>query len=159
MNQNEQQCIGIISDTHGYLNPIVFDIFQNADLIIHAGDIGNTDVLLSLQACAPVKAVYGNMDGFAVRKNLPQIQRFDLLKYHFTLTHIQTKIQVNNADWHVHIFGHTHKAKVSRDRKSIVINPGSASRPLKDDSATVVLLDIQDEQEPEIKIVRLVSEK
>ena len=56
--------IGVISDTHGLLNPRVFELFDGVDHILHAGDIGAEDVLLALRAIAPVTAVAGNIDNF-----------------------------------------------------------------------------------------------
>ncbi len=58
--------IGVISDTHGVLHPRVFDLFDGVDHILHAGDIGEEDVLIELRAIAPLTAVAGNIDGFAL---------------------------------------------------------------------------------------------
>ncbi|MCA9563213.1 MAG: metallophosphoesterase family protein, partial [Myxococcales bacterium] len=55
--------MGIISDTHGWLHPFIYEAFQNVDLIIHAGDIGTPAVLADLETIAPVAAVKGNIDG------------------------------------------------------------------------------------------------
>jgi putative phosphoesterase len=54
--------IGLISDTHGELATPVLEIFANTDAIIHAGDIGDPDILGELQKLAPVTAVMGNVD-------------------------------------------------------------------------------------------------
>lgn len=54
--------LGLISDTHGYLHPRIHDLFSDVDEILHAGDIDSDDVLIELQAIAPVTAVRGNMD-------------------------------------------------------------------------------------------------
>ncbi|MGD9851400.1 MAG: metallophosphoesterase family protein [Nitrospirales bacterium] len=55
--------IGVISDTHGLVRPQVFEVFQGVQLIIHAGDIGNAEVLTKLESIAPVIAVRGTMIG------------------------------------------------------------------------------------------------
>jgi len=65
--------LGIISDTHGVLRPQVFEIFREVDHILHGGDIGRLDLLVELEALAPVTAVYGNSDGFDIRSKLPQV--------------------------------------------------------------------------------------
>src|SRR5690606_23566081 len=54
--------VGLISDTHGRLRPEVFDIFAGVDRIVHAGDVGDRDILIELAAIAPVTAVWGNVD-------------------------------------------------------------------------------------------------
>ena len=52
--------IGVISDTHSYINPKVFPAFEGVELILHAGDIGSEDIITSLETLAPVKAIHGN---------------------------------------------------------------------------------------------------
>jgi len=54
--------IGVVSDTHGYLNPRVVEVLEGVDRILHAGDIGSQEVILRLEAVAPVTAVRGNND-------------------------------------------------------------------------------------------------
>lgn len=64
--------LGIISDTHGMLRPEVFEVFAEVDHILHAGDIGELELLTELEALAPVTAVYGNTDGMDLRARLPR---------------------------------------------------------------------------------------
>ena len=59
--------IGILSDTHGYFHPAIPDYLSDVDLILHAGDIGTTDILDQLEALAPTRAVWGNIDGQDIR--------------------------------------------------------------------------------------------
>jgi uncharacterized protein len=70
--------LGVISDTHGQLRPEVFDVFKGVDHILHGGDVGGGDLLVQLQALAPVTAVYGNTDGFELRGRLPQVAHLGL---------------------------------------------------------------------------------
>ena len=70
--------IGVISDTHGLLRPEVFDVFARVDHILHAGDVGPEGILDELEAIAPVTAVYGNTDGWALRSRLPQVATIEL---------------------------------------------------------------------------------
>ena len=58
--------VGLISDTHGQLRSQVFDHFDGVDLILHAGDIGNAGIITELEAIAPVRAVHGNTDSYAI---------------------------------------------------------------------------------------------
>ena len=79
--------LGIISDTHNLLRPQVFDVFKGVDQILHAGDIGELDILAVLESIAPVSAVWGNTDGFEVRARVPErievrIEGFDFLLIH-----------------------------------------------------------------------------
>lgn len=62
--------IGLLSDTHGYLDPRIMDFFDDADEIWHAGDIGSLTVLEELQAKKKTRAVYGNADSFDIRRAL-----------------------------------------------------------------------------------------
>ena len=80
--------IGILSDTHGMLDQRVFEHFAECDEIWHAGDIGSLDVLKKLQAFKPVRAVWGNIDGYDIRILLPQHNRFMCEKVKVWLTHI-----------------------------------------------------------------------
>ena len=70
--------IGVISDTHGLLRPEVFEVFDRVDYILHAGDVGPESILDELATIAPVTAVYGNTDGWALRRRLPQVARIEL---------------------------------------------------------------------------------
>jgi uncharacterized protein len=63
--------LGVISDTHGMLRPEVFEVFREVDHILHGGDIGDWDLIVELQALAPVTAVYGNTDSFDIRSRVP----------------------------------------------------------------------------------------
>ena len=69
--------IGVISDTHGLVRPGVYDVFEGVDLILHAGDIGSRDVIIELEAIAPVKAVVGNVD-VNLTNHFPNQLTFDL---------------------------------------------------------------------------------
>ena len=60
--------IGIISDTHGWLDKAVYEHFSECDEIWHAGDIGSIEVLEELEAFKPVRAVFGNCDGYEIRR-------------------------------------------------------------------------------------------
>ncbi len=61
--------LGVISDTHGLLRVEVLEVFEGVDHILHGGDVGKWDVMVELQALAPVTAVYGNVDGFEIRSS------------------------------------------------------------------------------------------
>ena len=79
--------IGVISDTHGLLRPEVFEVFAEVDQILHAGDIGPADLLIELEAIAPVTAVYGNTDGWDLKARLPQVAELELEGIRIVVTH------------------------------------------------------------------------
>ena len=64
--------IGLLSDTHSYLHPKIFEYFLECDEIWHAGDVGNASIIDELAKFKPVRAVYGNIDGQEIRKICPK---------------------------------------------------------------------------------------
>ena len=80
--------IGLISDTHNYLDPQVFDYFEGCDEIWHAGDFGTIKIAKELEKIAPVIGVYGNIDGKDIRDEFPLHQRFERDGIDFWMTHI-----------------------------------------------------------------------
>jgi len=126
--------LGIISDTHGLLRPEVFEAFKGVDRILHAGDLGDRELLTELEAIAPVTAVWGNTDGFDLRGRLPErvetrIEGFDFLLIHGHQLGVPTPEKLNRAfpAAEVIIFGHTHKPLLTIvDQVVTVMNPGGA---------------------------------
>ncbi|WP_428329284.1 metallophosphoesterase family protein [Mucilaginibacter sp.] len=131
--------IGLISDTHSYLDDAVFKHFENCDEIWHAGDIGNIDVADKLAAFKPFKAVYGNIDGKDVRITYPENLRFKCEEVDLWITHIGgypdkysplVKPEIYNNPPQLFICGHSHILKVIFDKKinCLHINPGAAGK-------------------------------
>jgi len=124
--------VGVISDTHGLLRPQVFDLFQDVETIIHAGDIGDQNILSDLRTLAPVQAVCGNTDGFPLTEQFPPKRSFQLEDVKVFLTHIGGSPQQMRSlypeieDSDLVIFGHSHKALHVQDGKILFFNPGSA---------------------------------
>ncbi len=141
--------IGIISDTHGGLCPDVFKYFEGVDAILHAGDIGTEDVLIELEALAPVYAVRGNVDFFQAAKTLPRkrIETFEGVRFGiihgdiFPRSVILDKLIPYFADDHVNaiVFGHTHEKYIRKVGNIYLLNPG-ASNPRQADSCHSVLV-------------------
>jgi putative phosphoesterase len=121
--------VGLISDTHGLLRREVFDALAGVELILHAGDVGDS-VLTEIQAIAPVYAVYGNTD--APGASLPGARDLELgdLSVHLSHGHElgtptpEKLLAQYTAD--VIVFGHTHKPLVERAGRRLVVNPGAA---------------------------------
>jgi putative phosphoesterase len=129
--------IGILSDTHGIVPNQVYDFFKDCDEIWHAGDIGSMDALIELQAFKPLRAVYGNMDGWDIRHETSENQLFFCESAKVLITHIGgypgryerrilPLIEQQRPD--IFISGHSHILKVMPDRKYnlLHINPGAA---------------------------------
>ena len=142
--------VGIISDTHGHLRPEVAEAFAGVDLIIHAGDIGNNEVLEALRAIAPVHAVRGNMDG-GWAHDLPVTEVVEVGEVLIYVLHdaYLLKLDPATAGFVAVINGHTHRAAVEKRKGVLFLNPGSASP--HSSSGTVALLRIRGTSlEPEV---------
>ena len=137
--------IGLLSDTHGWLNPKVYEFFKDCDEIWHAGDIGDYDVAIELNAfinsqqtsSKKFRAVYGNIDDWEIRADFPQFQIFNVEDMKVVMTHIggypnayapgiKTLLMEEKPD--IFISGHSHILKVMRDPKLglLHLNPGAA---------------------------------
>jgi putative phosphoesterase len=129
--------IGLLSDTHGWIHPRLFDHFADCDEVWHAGDIGNMETADKLAAFKPLKAVYGNIDNAAVRTAYRENLIFMVEETRVWITHIGgtpghydrkvlPAIYENPSD--LFICGHSHIAKVMYDKKAgfLYMNPGAA---------------------------------
>lgn len=158
--------IGLISDTHiparaKAIPNKVFKIFQDASLIIHAGDLTRLSVLEELEQMAPVFAVHGNMDTRDVKEKLPVINSVDVYDWKIGMTHSlnyffrtnRFKDIVEKRCFHVFVSGHTHRPSVKYKDGILLINPGSPTNPIPPflTNPSVALLKItKKEIEPEI---------
>ncbi len=125
--------LGILSDTHGLLRPEVFTHLEGVDLILHAGDVGMPDLLVELEAVAPVLAVHGNTDGFALRARTPDIIQQNLGGANVVLLHghqFGRSPNPNNLreafpEADLIVFGHTHVPLLEEEYGCVFVNPGS----------------------------------
>ena len=129
--------IGLLSDTHGWLNPAVFEFFKDCDEIWHVGDIGSTDVADKLLAFKPLRAVYGNIDDNKIRLMFNRIIIFTIENVKVMMTHIGgypgryepgIKQLIIKEKPDIFISGHSHILKVMNDKELnlLHINPGAA---------------------------------
>ncbi|MBI1288689.1 MAG: YfcE family phosphodiesterase [Flavobacteriales bacterium] len=129
--------IGLLSDTHGYLDAGIKKHFVNCDEIWHAGDIGSVEVSDTLAAWKPYRAVYGNIDGGKLRAMHPENQIFELEGVKVLMTHIggypgkytaRVRDLIIQEKPKLYICGHSHILKVMFDKKHQVLhmNPGAA---------------------------------
>ncbi|MDR1672231.1 MAG: metallophosphatase family protein [Bacteroidales bacterium] len=128
--------IGILSDTHGYIDPRLYDFFASCDTLFHAGDIGNSATVETLTAFKPLVAVYGNTDGPDIRAAYPEVQRVTCENTDILMTHIggypgryEHKIDrmLKARPPQLFIAGHSHILKVMFDKSLSLlhINPGA----------------------------------
>jgi putative phosphoesterase len=129
--------IGLLSDTHGYIDPKIYEYFKDVDEIWHAGDVGTMEVIDELKKFKPFKGVYGNIDDYNIRKEVPEFNRFKCEEVNVLITHIAGKparyskpafeeISKNPPD--LFICGHSHILLVQMDHrfKMLWINPGAS---------------------------------
>jgi putative phosphoesterase len=123
--------IGVISDTHGLVRPDVHSALAGVQLILHAGDVGDDEILDELELIAPVHAVYGNTDAPGRRRLVPSIDvSIGGLSIHVSHGHevgspTPAKLVAQYAA-DVVVYGHTHRPLVARAAGRLVLNPGAA---------------------------------
>ena len=117
--------IGLISDTHGLLRPEAFNFLKGSDIIIHAGDICDDNIIAQLSTIAPVHAVRGNMDD---KNTYPASDLLSIKGHTFYILHDIEKIDLDlkAAGVKVVIFGHSHLPENFERDSILYINPGSA---------------------------------
>lgn len=121
--------IGLISDTHGMLKSGVIKELEPADYILHAGDVGDPDIIQVLEQIAPTHCVRGNMDGGTWSHTLPPYDMFELGGKIFYMVHDLHTMDIDpeTAGIEVVVSGHTHKAEIKDKNNILYLNPGSAS--------------------------------
>ena len=155
--------LGVISDTHGLLRPEVFDVFQRVDHILHGGDVGRWEMLIELEAIAPVTAVYGNVDPPEIRSRLPQVATLELDGFEIVVTHgdqfghpTPEKLHAAFPRAEIIVYGHTHKPLLELVDKTVtVMNPGGAGHPRFDLKPSVGIMELEAGIPPRARIVGL----
>lgn len=162
--------IGLISDTHGFLDEAVYTHFEQCDEIWHAGDFGNVAIANDLdencKKSAPLKGVYGNIDGYDVRSVYPQKLIWNCEDVTVYMTHIggypnryapgiKQELVTNNAG--LFICGHSHILKVIYDDKigCLHINPGAAGKQGWHAVRTVVRFTIDGKNIKDCEVIEL----
>lgn len=131
--------IGLISDTHGYFDPRLKEVFAQVDHILHAGDIGSMEIVEQLEEIAPLTAIRGNADRGLVANRFPTHRDLEFDGCHIHLVHRFDDRQLGpNAK--VIVCGHSHQPLVREWEGVLRINPGSAGRTYLSPEPTVGLL-------------------
>lgn len=159
--------IGLISDTHNYLDPQISEFFSDRDEIWHAGDFGSIQIAEALQEIAPVIGVYGNIDGKDIRAVYPLHQRFNCEGMDVWITHIggipgrycipiREEMKKNTPD--LFICGHSHILKIARDQslnKMLYMNPGAAGKHGFQVYRTVVRFSVANGRIQDVEVINL----
>ena len=158
--------IGLISDTHGFLDSRFISHLKNCDEIWHAGDIGSQEVAERLKEIAPLKSVFGNIDNHKIRLEFPEILRFMCEQIDVFITHIggypgrydkRVKEQLKNKPPALFICGHSHILKVINDKKLGILhmNPGAAGNSGLHKVKTMLRFKIDEKNISDLEVVEL----
>lgn len=119
--------IGIISDTHSLLRPEIASVFHNVDRILHAGDVGDVEILRKLSSIAPITAVRGNTDFAPGCVDLPLCETLSIGTAEIYMHHGHLdELDIVPAGTDIVVTGHTHAPLIRWRDDVLFINPGSA---------------------------------
>lgn len=156
----------LLSDTHSYMDDRILAYAAQADEIWHAGDFGAYDVIESLRKVKPLRGVYGNIDGTAVRNDFPEVNRFVCEGVEVLMIHIGgypgrysplTKSEFKNAVPKLFISGHSHILKAMYDDKNKVLhlNPGACGKQGWHKMRTMMRFEINGTEIENLEIIEL----
>ncbi len=120
--------VGLISDTHGLLRPEALDFLRGSDFIVHAGDIGDPEVLRQLERIAPLTVVRGNNDNGPWAKDIAETEVLQAGEVSVYVVHDLAQLDVDPAagGFRVVVSGHSHRPSVEERDGVLYVNPGSA---------------------------------
>ncbi len=153
--------IVVLSDTHiphraSDLPPSVWEAIDAADLVIHAGDFTSHDFLVELRSVKPLRAVYGNMDEYAVVSELPEREVFEAEGRRIGIIHgfgaplgldQRVKARFRDTPLDILVFGHSHQPLIRREESGLLLlNPGSPTDTIFARKRTYILLTLEGER-------------
>lgn len=159
--------IGLMSDTHGYLDPAVKKYFKDVDEVWHAGDIGNIELLEDLRSFKPCVAVYGNIDHGEVRRETKEFERFEREGVEVLITHIAGKPgkysrplfeELNkNGVPKLFVCGHSHILLVKMDPrfKMLWMNPGACGNHGFHKVKTILRFDLESSEIKNLEAIEI----
>ena len=158
--------IGLLSDTHGYLDQKIKKYFAEVDEIWHAGDIGNVAVSDALEKIKPLRAVFGNIDGHKLRKIHPEILDFSCEGVSVIITHIggypgrynpKIRVLLDEKKPQLFICGHSHILKVMNDSKRGILhmNPGACGKAGFHKIRTMLRFELQNGKIENLEVIEL----
>jgi putative phosphoesterase len=158
--------IGLISDTHNFLDENVFKHFEQCDEIWHAGDFGAVEIADRLKAFKPLRGVFGNIDGYDIRGNYPEKLRWTCEEVNIFMIHIggnppkyipAVKKELMANPPQLFISGHSHILKIIYDDKlqCLHINPGAAGNQGWHKIRTIVRFTIDGKNMKDCEVIEL----
>ena len=158
--------IGLLSDTHSFLDEKVFEYFKDVDEIWHAGDFGTEGLADALEKFKPLRGVYGNIDGQGLRARFPENLRWNTEGVEVWMTHIggypnkypariKEELKTNPPD--LFICGHSHILKIMPDKmfNLIHINPGACGNEGWHKIKTLVRFSIENAKIQQVQVIEL----
>lgn len=160
--------IGLISDTHSFLDETVFEHFKNCDEIWHAGDFGEMELANRLAEQKKIRGVYGNIDGTEIRTIYPEKLFFTCEDVNVFMQHIGgypgryapgVKKEIIAHQSQLFISGHSHILKIMYDDtlQCLHINPGAAGRQGWHTVSTVIRFSIDKKEIKDCEVIELGS--
>lgn len=161
--------IGILSDTHGFLDNKIITHFSDCNEVWHAGDVGNSQIVDTLRSELPsakIRGVYGNIDGSEIRSEFPELNIFYCEKIKVMMLHIggyppkynkNAKEQLRLHKPALFVTGHSHILKIIFDAElqCLHINPGAAGKQGWQKVRTIIKLVIDGKNMRDCKIIEL----
>lgn len=158
--------IGLLSDTHSYLDPNIFIHFKNCDEIWHAGDLGDVVIADQLEAFKPLRAVYGNIDDQDLQLRFTEDAWFSCEGLEIWMTHIggapphynpRIKKMLKEKTPAVFICGHSHILRVKKDPtyNLLYLNPGAAGNQGFHPMRTLLRFEINNKLIEKLEVIEL----
>ena len=158
--------VGLISDTHGFLDKKIFELFKDVDEIWHAGDLGTIELCDELKNFKPFYAVYGNIDGKEIRSDYPLNLELEREGFKILMTHIggyptrynsEALTEIKRIRPQLFICGHSHILKVQFDKtyNLLHMNPGAAGIHGFHSVKTLLRFTIGDDKIKDLEVIEL----
>ncbi len=158
--------IGLMSDTHGDVDPKIYEYFKDVDEIWHAGDVGTIEVIDELNKFKPTRGVYGNIDGTEIRSEWKEFDAFQCEDVNVLITHIAGKPGKYYQKAHeaiekyrpkLFICGHSHICLVKMDPryKMLWMNPGACGYKGFHQVKTIIRFSITGDKIHDLEVIEL----
>ncbi|HTM66468.1 MAG TPA: metallophosphoesterase family protein [Flavipsychrobacter sp.] len=158
--------VGLISDTHGFLDDAVFAHFKDCDEVWHAGDFGSLDLVKSLRDFKLLRGVYGNIDGTEIRAEFPEVLNFECERVKVIMKHIggypgryapSVKQELLEQRPQLFISGHSHILKIIFDEKihCLHMNPGAAGKQGWHKVRTLIRFEVNGDKMQNCEVIEL----
>src|SRR5579872_833133 len=158
--------VGLLSDTHGFLDDALFTYFEPCDELWHAGDVGSIEVVDSLRAFRPLRAVFGNIDGAAVRISLAEDLEWLCEGLRVYMTHIggylghydrRARQELLARKPGLFLCGHSHIPRVMRDQNLglLHLNPGACGHNGLHEKRTAMRFAVEGDKVTNLELIEL----